>query len=162
MTQAFSQQSTFRETQSFPRWLLVLPLAPLLLIWTFTYVDRPSWLGLALTGFISLGVAALLALSRLVTEVRDNGVYVRFAPFQSKFQRIAFTEIVSATAREYSAIGEYGGWGIRYGLGGVGRAYNTSGNQGVQLVFKDGRKLLIGSQRAKELAELIQLNLNSR
>jgi TATA-box binding protein (TBP) (component of TFIID and TFIIIB) len=48
---------------------------------------------------------------------------------------------------------EYGGWGIKYGR--KGKAYNVSGNRGVQLVFKDGKQLLIGSQRAEELAEAI-------
>ncbi len=35
-------------------------------------------------------------------------------------------------ARKYRPIREYGGWGIRYGWN--GRAYSTSGNEGVQLV----------------------------
>jgi len=41
------------------------------------------------------------------------------------------------------------------------RAYNMSGNQGVQLVFKNGKKLLIGSQKADELAEAIRSIMKS-
>jgi hypothetical protein len=49
---------------------------------------------------------------------------------------------------------EYGGWGIKYGK--MGKAYNVSGNRGVQLEFTDGKRLLIGSQiNIKERRETI-------
>jgi hypothetical protein len=35
------------------------------------------------------------------------------------------------------------------------RAYNISGNEGVELTLTDGRKVLIGSKRSKELAQII-------
>ena len=57
-------------------------------------------------------------------------------------------------ARTYRPIWEYGGWGIRCSFG-KGKAYNVSGNKGVQLVFKSGKRLLIGSQRADELEEAL-------
>lgn len=60
------------------------------------------------------------------------------------------SEIAHFEARTYSPLREYGGWGIR-GFG-SNRAYNVSGNHGVELVLKDGRKVLIGSQRADDLA----------
>ena len=44
---------------------------------------------------------------------------------------------------------EFGGWGIRVSRN--GRAYNASGNTGVQLVLADGSHILIGTQRAEEL-----------
>ena len=55
--------------------------------------------------------------------------------------------------RQYKPIREYGGWGIRYGRG--GKAYNVSGNKAVQLVLKNGKRLLIGSQRPDKLVEAI-------
>ena len=57
-------------------------------------------------------------------------------------------------ARTYRPILEYGGWGIRYTMG-RGWAYNVSGNQGVQLELASGKRILIGSQRAEELARAI-------
>jgi hypothetical protein len=42
----------------------------------------------------------------------------------------------------------YGGWGIKRGIGGL--AYNVSGNQGLQLVLTDGRKILIGTQKPEQ------------
>jgi hypothetical protein len=58
-------------------------------------------------------------------------------------------------ARKYRPILEYGGWGIRCGWKG-GRAYNVSGNEGVQLVFKNGKRLLIGSKEAYGLEAAIR------
>ena len=44
-------------------------------------------------------------------------------------------------------------WGIR-GLG-RNRAYNVSGDRGVELLLADGRKVLIGSLRPDELEQAI-------
>jgi hypothetical protein len=158
---ATTYQEHFRETQFLPRLFSAFPLAVLCLIWMLTLADDFNWFDFSLSGFIFLGVTVVLVSARLVTEVREDSVYLNFAPFPFTSQLISFSKITSATARQYSAIGEYGGWGIRYNLFGNGRAYNVRGNQGVQLVFKDGRKLLIGSQRSEELAGLIQSKLTS-
>lgn len=160
MTTSLSKPILFREAQSFSSWLVLIPLAPLCLVWTLVFFDF-IWFDFVLSGFIFLGTAVLIMFSKLITELRNDALYVKFAPFHFSFKRFDFSEMISATAREYSVIGEYGGWGIRYGLGGVGKAYNARGNEGVQLVFKDGRKVLIGSQRAKQLAGLIQERLES-
>jgi hypothetical protein len=154
-----SQHILFREVQTLPRWLAVLPLSPLVILWPLILSDEPTLLGVLIPSFIFCGTALPLVFSKLTTEVRDDGFYARFSPFHLNFQRFEFADIASATARDYSAIGEYGGWGIRYGLGGVGKAYNARGNQGVQLVFKDGQKLLIGSQRAEQLSYTINRQL---
>ncbi|MHC4643443.1 MAG: hypothetical protein ACYS32_17515, partial [Planctomycetota bacterium] len=58
--------------------------------------------------------------------------------------------------RTYKPILEYGGWGIRCSFTGKGKAYNVSGNKGVQLVFTNGKKLLIGSQQPDDLAAAIE------
>jgi len=42
------------------------------------------------------------------------------------------------------------------GLFGKGRALNMSGNMGLQLELKDGKKLLIGTQKFEELEQLLQ------
>ncbi len=57
-------------------------------------------------------------------------------------------------ARRYSPLREYGGWGIRYGWSGW--AYNLRGHEGVQLVFQNGGKLLLGSQQPQELEAAIR------
>ena len=91
---------------------------------------------------------------KLDTEVRSDGLYVYFFPLQFQTQKISFEQIKSFDIREYSAMKEFGGYGIRYGKS--GKAFNISGNRGVQLHFHDGKSLLIGSQRSEEFVMAIE------
>jgi hypothetical protein len=90
---------------------------------------------------------------RLVTEVRYDGLYIRFFPLQFHEHKVPFGEIKKYEILTYSALKEYGGYGIRYGKN--GKAYNVSGNRGVQLEFQDGKHLLIGSRRPEEFASAL-------
>ena len=85
---------------------------------------------------------------KLITDVRSDGLHVRFYPLSQRI--IPYEDITSCVPRIYSPIREYGGWGIRWGRS--GKAYNVSGNRGVQLAFVDGRPLLIGSLQPEALA----------
>ena len=98
-------------------------------------------------------VGFLLFFGELRTEVRDDGLYARLFPL-TRQQFFAWPEIRSFEARTYRPILEYGGWGLRYGRN--GKAYNVRGNRGVQLEFTTGKRLLIGSQRANELAAVMR------
>jgi hypothetical protein len=68
--------------------------------------------------------------------------------------RVPLKNVVRAYERKYQPIPEYGGWGIRWGRD--GRAFNMKGDEGVQLVLQSGQRLLIGSQRADQLAAVVQ------
>jgi len=81
-----------------------------------------------------------------ITEVRDSGVYIRMSPFPGRF--IPLSQIKSYKRRTYNAIAEYGGWGIRFGFN--GRAYNLSGNQGIQLSLESNSNVLIGTGRPED------------
>lgn len=100
-------------------------------------------------------IPALFYFLTLKTRVSENGIYVRFIPFHLKEIFIAWDQLDECYLRTYSPLGEYGGWGIKYGLGGAGKVYNVSGNQGLQLVFKDGARLLIGTKKPQELQEIV-------
>lgn len=165
------QPVRFREEQRFRQlwiWLVTLPLC-LGMIGFFGWAmaeqlvhgrpvggqPMPDPL-LAITGpvFILLGAGILWLMwaAHLVTEVRDDGVYIRFLPFHRDFQSFRWEEIAALEACTYRPILDYGGWGIRFGSG--GKAYNVSGNRGVRLDLAAGRPkhVLIGSQRPEELA----------
>jgi hypothetical protein len=123
--------------------------------------DRPmSDLALLIVGtgmiVFVVGMTYLFYSLRLITQVKLDGLYVQFYPL--KRRRIAFDEIKSCKARIYHPIKEYGGWGIKYGK--KGKAYNVFGDKGVQLEFFQGKPLLIGSQRAEELAGAINRYLS--
>jgi hypothetical protein len=99
-------------------------------------------------------VIALFWYARLDVEVTDEHIAIRFRPFHLRPRRIPLKNITDARARKYSAIGEYGGWGIRIGM--KGWAYNVSGDHGVQLTLANGKRILVGSQRSEELEAAIR------
>jgi hypothetical protein len=68
---------------------------------------------------------------------------------------IAFHEIRAFGARRYRPIREFGGWGIRSGLG-KKSAYNASGNLGVELYLRNSQSIMLGSQRHEELAQALR------
>jgi hypothetical protein len=105
---------------------------------------------------VVLGVAlAWLGLrGELVAEVRRDALCVQHFPLTRR-HCFPYDQTVSAQARTYKPLREFGGYGVRWGLLGRGKAYNVSGNQGVQLVFRDGARLLVGSLRAQALANAI-------
>ncbi len=108
-----------------------------------------------LTISIPVIIAIFFAIIKLETKVDKDGLYVRFFPLNIRFKRCSPAEISECFARKYNPLTEYGGWGIRYSIR-YGKAYNARGSEGVQLIFNNGKKLLIGSQKAQELEEAIQ------
>ncbi len=120
--------------------------------------DKPMGnTALAVVGglYVLMGFAFLYLFFRaeLTTEVRPSGLFLRYFPFHRTFQQIPLENLRSCQARKYRPIVEYGGWGIRVGF--ARKAYNVSGNHGVELVYKAGNKLLIGSKKADQLATAI-------
>ena len=58
---------------------------------------------------------------------------------------------------------EYGGWGLKGGLlwkKSKGIAINVSGNIGIQLELKNGKKLLIGTQKLQEAKQVLDTYKN--
>jgi len=93
---------------------------------------------------------------RLETRIKKDGIYVRFFPFHLSFIHFKWEKVAESFVRRYNPILEYGGWGLRFGFFGKGKAYNISGNKGIQLVFTNGRKLLIGTKKPEEVNEVLE------
>ena len=95
---------------------------------------------------------------KLKTRIDENGIYYRFIPFHFSRKLIKWYEIDKAFIRKYSIISEYGGWGIKDGAlwsKSKGIAYNVKGDIGIQLVFKTGKKILIGTQKENEVNKVL-------
>lgn len=150
----------FREIQRFKHWIFLLPVTAVTVIVWYLFVEQvimghpqgsnpaPNWLAWVLTFVFGLGFPAVAITLRLVTEVRPGELSVRLYPFRARV--IPLATVTEAFARQYSPLGEYGGWGVRVNRR-SGRAYNAYGNMGVQLVLNDGARLLIGSQQPDQL-----------
>ena len=121
---------SFRETQKFQQlwiWVIILPIAVFLagffgyamfeqLILHQPFGSRPMPdIGLAIVGTImilfGIGLVYLFSVMRLETEVRGDGVDIKFFPLAH--QKIPFNEIRNPEVVAYHPIRNYGGWGIR-------------------------------------------------
>lgn len=156
-----SKEVLFREVQHFRQlwiWIFVVLLG--ILAW-YSFIQQivskipfgsrpaPDLVVIGMWILFGLVFPVMLYTAGLTTEVRRDGIHIRFIPFHRQFRTMPLEAIQSYQARTYRPLKEYGGWGIRYGAG--GKAYNVSGNRGVQLVLLSGRKILIGSQKTEEL-----------
>lgn len=156
----------YREVQRFTQWWIVALLIALagLAWWAFLqqvvmgqpWGSRPApnaviWGLVAIHGVLLPG---FLLSMRLTTTIEGDTLVARYFPLRTR--RVKLSEILRAEAVTYRPIREYGGWGIRWG-GPRNWAYNLRGNRGVRLTLRDGATLLVGSQRAEDLAESLRL-----
>ncbi len=103
-----------------------------------------------------VAATALAARMGIVTQMTSEGLQVRLWPFP--FRTYAWSDIAKVEVRTYRPILEFGGWGLRWGPS--GKAYSAFGTEGVQLVLTNGKRVLIGSQRASELAAAMNTYLS--
>lgn len=156
----------FHEVQRFKQWVFLIPVIAVTAIVWWQFVQQimldnpqgeepiPNWLVWLFTILFGIGLPVLAAKMRLITEVRPGRVTVRLAPFRER--TVAVDEILKGVVRSYSALREYGGWGVKTSHWN-GRAYIAYGDKGVQLVLAAKELVLIGSQRPEELLSALVL-----
>ena len=161
-----NKEILFTESQKFKQWwiwLILLGVNGLFLFGVFKQVIGGEQFGakpmgdiglLIITG-LTIALTLLFMKFRLDTKISKEGIYVRFFPFNLKYKHYAWENLTKSYVRQYSPISEYGGWGLRLGLFGEGKAYNVSGDKGLQLEFIDNKKLLIGTNKPEELTETL-------
>ncbi len=155
----FNEEQRFRK-----RWMILLLICIdgiLYSVFFYTYFHRESTKSPISAGvligfsFIPILITMFVLMLNLKTTMNKTGVEVTFFPFLKKTYK--WVDVSKAYIRKYKPIKEYGGWGIRFSFK-SGRAFNVSGNIGVQLEFKNGKKLLIGTQKPDEITQfLLQL-----
>ena len=172
MTKANRAYPLYREAQYFRQlwlWVIVLFISLLSIYGLIQQVilgipfgnnPAPDAILVIIAVIFGLILPLFLYKTNLTIEVHSDGLYIRFFPFHLSFHKIATEYIKEFKARSYSPLKEYGGWGIRYGRN--GKAYNVSGNRGVQLHLSNRKQLLIGSQKPEELCEALSLTLGRR
>ncbi len=156
---------SFREVQRPRQWWLwsALTFGTALLAWACFLCQivvgtplgsdpAPDWIVLVFWVLFGLAFPLLFLASHLTTEVHSEHLHVTFFPF---FRRqLAFADIASCKAVCYQPLAQFGGWGIRVNMD-RHWAWSVSGNEGVQLDFRNGRRLLIGSQTAGAFASAV-------
>ena len=102
----------------------------------------------------------------LKTEIDETGISYQFFPYHISPVKISWDEVGRVYTREYTSA-EFGGRGKRpswtnsgFGINynhSIGKACTLSGNTGLQIVFKNGEKLLLGTQKPDEIEETLRL-----
>ncbi len=158
-------KALFTEKQRFSLWwvipIILIPLAisfwgivqQIFLNKPFGDNPAPDWALIA--SFVGPLVLVVFFLSlTLHTRIDQDGITYRFFPVHRREKFIKWNDVAQVEVRKYKPILEYGGWGFRTGRN--GKALNTSGNKGLQIVFNDGKKLLIGTQKPDELSRTLE------
>lgn len=149
----------FEETQRFNQWWLWLILIALLLLSVYILIsqlyfnipvgDNPVSDGEVY--ILLIFCSALIWFFRMIklyTHIDEIGIYFRLTPFTRRL--IRWEDIQSAEVLKYGFVG----YGLRLGTG-YGTVYNISGNKGLQIILKDKRKILVGTQNEFEMARVV-------
>ena len=156
----------FKEEQRFTQtWLKVLLatsiIVPIIIV-TKEYLEENSKVTtnefvLTLVG-ITVSIAFIFFF-KLKTRIDEKGIHYQFSPFHLKMKIIKWKEIKKVHVRNYDPISEYGGWGLKGGSfwnKEKGKCVNISGDIGIQVEFKNGKKLLIGTQKKEDTTSVLK------
>jgi hypothetical protein len=158
----------YKETQRFSFATLIVSLPVFVIICLNLYNKHQTSFLTTLSQnihlIIVLGVVGLVLFfslsAKMKTQITDKGVSVKFFPVLFKTKTILWVDVEDFFVREYNPLQEFGGWGLfrinlPFGRGlGNSRAIALRGSHGLQLIMKDGSRLLIGTQEPEKLKHL--------
>ncbi|RZM20676.1 MAG: hypothetical protein EOO88_35500 [Pedobacter sp.] len=164
----------FKETQQLKLWWLYILIGlEALIIFLVMFVGKQHITFDELHAMNYVPVLAIVAPFLLVYaintisfnyEINERGVSYRYFSITGKHEFIPWHSIKNIYFRKYDALGEYGGWGVKYRLWFKLRdkayVFNDN-NKGLQIELKNGKKILFSTNKLDEL-ELFLFNFNSR
>ena len=113
----------------------------------------PDWEGILVLSLILGAVLLLVFAGYLRTEISNESIRIKWFPFHLKPREIRWADIKKAELRNYSPLTEYGGWGLKGSR--KNRAYNVSGDRGLQLELNDGTRVLVGTRKSEALEAVL-------
>ncbi|HZF64918.1 MAG TPA: DUF6141 family protein [Chitinophagaceae bacterium] len=112
----------------------------------------PNFVLLLVTLFI-FTLLVLLYQTKLQTRITNEGVSFRWRPFQKTYRKFRWSEINKVEIISYGFVGY--GWRLTQ----YGTIYNIGGDMGHRLHLISGEKVVLGTQKTKELADFLgQIN----
>ncbi|OAB28567.1 hypothetical protein SAMN05444395_101321 [Flavobacterium fryxellicola] len=158
-------KTEFKEEQKFTQWWLWLILIGIALFPVYgiykqiflgeIFGDKPmSDVGLTIFAIVMFLIVMLFWLFKLKTEINTKEIRIQFFPLANRI--VEWKDVKSAQVLNYGFVG---GWGIRL-FTKYGTVYNTKGNKGLAIELKNGKKLLVGTQKMDALTEVIR-DINS-
>ena len=156
----------FVEEQKFDQWwfrLLLLAVAGIMIGTIVTAYpelkENPTefWTTISVVGFSFILILFLAFFIKLETKIDEQGIHYGFWPIQLRLKLVPWNVVEKCFIRKYNPLADYGGWGFKVvSIRKKGRALNVKGNIGIQLVFKNGKKLLIGTQKEDEAKKVLE------
>lgn len=150
----------FEEKQRFNQWWFYTILAMVLTVIFIAVYKNSDGLTNFHNPLLILGLLAatlpigLVLWMQLKTRIDKEGIKVIYLPFGSSKKFFPWKEMEDCYVRKYNPLIEYGGWGIR-GIGNK-KAYNVSGNYGIQIVTRDKKNFLVGTQHPDDARAVIK------
>jgi len=111
---------------------------------------------LIIISILVLLITSTIFLGNLKTMIKKDGIYYQFFPLNWRMKKLSSEDISEAHIRKYDAIGDYLGWGIRYGESLKDKAIILGGNEGIQIIFKNNKKLLLGTRKPVEAKKALE------
>lgn len=155
----------FKETQRLR--IIRLWVVIILITSTFAYgylkqavYHKPFWGGilpdpiLAMLLIIFSGGLLLMVLIRMDTKINEKGIYYKFMPLQWRYTHIPWDDIEDAYVRNYEPFYEFFGWGLKGDKD--NRVCSMSGKIGLQIIFRNGDKILIGTLKKDEIDAVVK------
>jgi hypothetical protein len=157
----FVEEQQFRQRWMYFIYVLLFALLGLFIYAGITQIifgspfgdkPAPNFVLLLVTLFI-FTLLVLLYQAKLQTLITNEGVCFRWRPFQKAYRKFAWSEINKVEIIRYGFVGY--GWRLTQ----YGTVYNVGGDMGLQLHLKSGKKVVLGTQKTKELADFLgQIN----
>lgn len=141
------------------KWALFIILYALMFWALYEQIQVKDLTGILAITFSTLVIIifnVIIVSMNLETEIDENIISFRFKPFHKKQRTIKLDEIRKLYIRTYKPLKEYGGYGIQKSLRN-GKAYHLKGKTGIQIILKDNKKILIGTQKPKEAERIINM-----
>ena len=160
----FKEEQRF--TQTWLKIILAISLIVPIIVVSKEYLEENSKITtnefiLTLVG-ITASVAFIFFI-KLKTSIDEKGIHYQFYPFHLKMKLIKWEAIKKVQVRTYDPISEYGGWGLKGGSfwnKEKGKCVNISGDIGIQVEFKNGKNLLIGTQKKEKATHVLKTYKN--
>lgn len=141
-------------------WIAIIPTCFLSCLVSFQEMkpladDWKNILPLLITILVMTALCVFMFKFELKTNYTDEYVQVLYSPFHWKPKKFYWKDVVHFETRNADSFSEYyWGWGIKGTR--KNRAYTAYGDFGLQLTFKNGYRLFIGSQNKVELERVIE------
>lgn len=156
----------FYEVQRMNQWLawLVMITVNAIFIWGCIqqFVLKEPWgnnpMGnielIIVTVFMILLTVGTLFFTKLHTYINNEGVFVKYFPFQFRYKSFDWNNIETLQVKKYNPH-KAGGWGLKMTIDGT-RYYTMSGRMCLSLTLKNKRKVVIGTRLPDEMRDALR------